>query len=98
MRNERLAATADLRGERQIVLNALHTEETAVMNDLDAAREKALDDFDRRSRGMIDHFFVRALELVLLTLLLCGLAAWFLLRRFTFRRRDYSRGLYDRAA
>ena len=98
MRKERLAATEDLRGERQIVLDALHAEEAVVMKDLDAARAKALDDFDSRSRGMIDHFFVRALELVLLTLVLCCLAAWFLLRRFGIRRRDYGRGLYDRAA
>jgi hypothetical protein len=98
MRNERLAATSDLRGERQIVLDALHAEEAAIMKDLDAAREKALDDFDKRSRGMIDHFFVRALELVLLTLVLCSLVAWFLLRRYTIRRPDRGQRLYDRAA
>ncbi len=98
MRSERLAATADLRGERQVVLDALHNEEVAVMNDFNAASEKAIKDLDARSRGMIDHFFVRALELVLLTLVLCSLVAWMLVRRFAASRPDRGERLYDRAA
>lgn len=80
MHNERLAATADLRGERQAVLAALYNEEAAVMNDVNAQREKTLKDLDSRGRGLIDHFFLRALELVLLTLVLCSLVLWILLR------------------
>jgi hypothetical protein len=80
MHNERLAATADLRGERQAVLAALHNEEAAVMNDVNAQSEKTLKDLDSRGRGLIDHFFLRALELVLLTLVLCSLVLWILLR------------------
>ena len=98
VRSERLAATADLRAERQIVLDALHNEQVAVMNELHAASETAVKDFDTKARGLIDHFFLRALELLLLALVLCSLLAWFLLRRFTGRRGDRGERLYDRAA
>lgn len=95
---ERLAATADLRGERQMVLDALENQETAIMKSVNAASDKAIQDIDRRSRGLIDHFFVRALELVLLTLALCSFAAWVLLRRFAAKRPDRGEKLFDRAA
>jgi len=98
VRSERLAATADLRSERQVVLDALHNEETAVMNDFNAAGKKAINDLDARGRGLIDHFFLRALELVLLTLVLCSLVAWILLRRFAARRPARDERSYDRAA
>ena len=98
LRSERVAATADLRGERQIVLDAFRQEAAALTNDLNAAGEKALADFDARSRGLIDHFFVRALELALLMTVLCALATWIFLRRFMLRRRDRGETLYDRAA
>jgi hypothetical protein len=98
VRSERLAATADLRGERQIVLDALHNEQVAVMNDLHAASEQAIKDFDSKARGLIDHFFLRALELLLLALVLCSFVAWIMLRRFTIRPRDRGERLYDRAA
>ena len=86
LHNERLAATADLHGERQAVLAALYNEEAAVMNDVNAQSEKTLKDLDSRGRGLIDHFFLRALELVLLTLVLCSLVLWILLRRSMPRR------------
>jgi hypothetical protein len=86
MHSERLAATADLRGERQAVLDSVYNEEAAVMNDVNAQREKTLKDLDSRGRGLIDHFFLRALELVLLTLVMCSLALWILLRRSMPRR------------
>jgi hypothetical protein len=98
MHNERLAATTDFRGERQAVLGALHNEETAVANDINATSEKALKELDSRGRSLIDHFFLRALELVLLTLLLCSLVAWILLRRFIPKRPNRGERLYDRAA
>jgi hypothetical protein len=98
LHSERLAATADLQKERQIVLEALHAEGVAGVRDLNTAREKALEDFDAKARGLIDHFYLRALELVLLTMVLCFLAAWILLRQFTGRRRDHGERLYDRAA
>jgi hypothetical protein len=98
MHNERMAATADLRGERQAVLDALHDQEVAVMDNFNATSERAIKDLDTRGRGLIDHFFLRALELVLVTLVLCSLAAWFLLRRFVARRPDRGERLYDRAA
>jgi hypothetical protein len=99
MRGERLAATADLRGERQIVLDVLHNERLAAENDLNAASQKAIQDIDTRGRSLIDHFFVRALELVVLTLILCSLVAWVLLRQISAKRPpDRNERLYDRAA
>jgi hypothetical protein len=99
MRGERLAATADLRGERQIVLDVLHNERLATENDFSAASEKAIQDIDTRGRSLIDHFFVRALELVVLTLILCSLVAWVLLRQISAKRPpDRNERLYDRAA
>jgi hypothetical protein len=83
LRGERLAATADLRGERQVVLDAIHEEETATMKDLNAVGQQTINDLDKRSRRLADHFFWRAIELVLITLLLSSLIAWILLRRFT---------------
>lgn len=98
LRKERRAATADLQNERQIVLDALHDEQTAAMTAFNAASEKAIKDLDSSGRRLVDHFFLRALELVLLTLILCSLAAWILLRRFSPRRWDRGQRSYDRAA
>jgi hypothetical protein len=98
MRDERLAATADLRGERQVVLDAIRNDEVAVMNDLRTMSGKAVQDLDVRGRKLIDHFFLRALELMLLTLVLFSLMAWILLRRFSSRPRDRGERLFDRAA
>ena len=81
LRGERLAATADMRGERQVVLDALHNDEVAAMNDVNAMRDKAIQDLDARGRGLIDHFFIRALELMLLAFVLCSPVVWMLLRR-----------------
>jgi hypothetical protein len=86
LRNERLAATEDLRGEREEVFEALQNQEQAAIRDINAISEKAIQDVNSRSRNVIDHFFLRALELVLLTLLLCSLFIWFVLRWFVGRR------------
>src|SRR5262249_32978076 len=95
--SERRAATADFQRERQIVLDALRGERVAAMNDLNVAGDKALKDLNTQARGLIDLLFLRAVELVLLTLILCALAAWILLRRFA-RRPDRGERLFDRAA
>jgi hypothetical protein len=97
MDSERLAATADFQRERQIVLDALRGERVAAMNDLNAAGDKALKDLNTQARSLIDLMFVRAVELVLLTLVLCSLGAWILLRWFA-RRRDRGERILDRAA
>jgi len=97
MDSERLAATADFQRERQIVLDALRGERIAAMNDLNAAGDKALKDLNAQARSLIDLMFLRAVELVLLTLVLCSLGAWILLQWFA-RRRDRGERLYDRAA
>lgn len=96
LRRERLAATEDLRKERQIMLDALHSEEEVVIRDVNATATKMLADSEIRARGLIDHFFLRALELVLLTLVLCALVVWIFIRRIAADRRR--RGWYDRAA
>jgi len=95
---ERQAITADLRGERQIVLQAVHNEREAAINDVRTAGDQALQDFDAKARGLINHFFLRAFELMLVTLALGALVTWLLLRRFTRRRPDRGQVLYDRAA
>jgi len=97
LRGERLAATADLRGERQIIMGTLQQQEAKVMSDLDVARQRALVDFDSRSRGLIDHFFLRALELTIFVLVLCVIAVWMLMRGF-IRRRQRGEDFYTRAA
>jgi len=97
LRGERLAATADLRGERQIILDSLQQQEAKMMSDLDGARERALVDFDNRSRGLIDHFFLRALELTIFMAVLSILAVWLFLRGF-LRRRQRGEDFYTRAA
>jgi hypothetical protein len=97
LRGERLAATADLRSERQTVLDAVQAEEMAAVHDLQMLSQQTLNDFDRRSRRVVDHVFWRAIELVLMTLLLCFLIGWALLRRFTSRSVP-SRGHHERAA
>lgn len=93
---ERLAATEDLRKERQIILNALHSEEQVVIRDVNATAAKMLADSDIQARGLIDHFFLRAFELVLTTLVLGALVVWLFFRRAAVERRR--RGFYDRAA
>jgi len=99
LRGERLAATADLRGERQIVLDSLHNQEVAMMNDMHALSAQTAKDLDAKSRGLIDHLFWRAVELMLMTLLLCFLTAWILVRRVASKRStDDRRTSLDRAA
>jgi hypothetical protein len=98
MRSERLAATGDLRGERQIVLDAIRNDQREFTSNLNVVTENAIKDIDARGRSLIDHFFIRALELVLITLALCSLVAWLLFRRLSGGRRDRGERLYDRAA
>ena len=66
-----------------MVLDALHDDEVSALTDARAMSDKAIQDLDTGGRGLIDHFFMRALELMLFTLGLCSLVAWLLLRRFT---------------
>jgi hypothetical protein len=98
LRGERLATTADMRGERQVVLDAIHDDEVAGMNDVKAMSDKAIQDLDARGRSLIDHFFIRALELMLLAFVLCSLVVWMLLRRFPAKASERSQKLLDRAA
>jgi hypothetical protein len=80
---QRLAATGDLRTERQTVLDAIHEEEMAVMRDLQTVGQQTLNDFDKRAQRLVDYAFWRAIEILLIALVLFFLIAWALLRRFT---------------
>ena len=94
---ERLAATADLRGERQSVLDALHDQEVATVSDMRTTSEKEIQTLHTNGRDLINLLFLRALELMLLALVLCSLA-WILLRRFSTRPRDRAERIFHRAA
>jgi hypothetical protein len=82
MHTERLATTAQIREEREAALEELRGQEIAVMNEFKAFSEKKIQDLDSRGRGLINFFFLRALELMLLTLVLCSLLVWVVLRRY----------------
>jgi hypothetical protein len=82
MHTERLATTAQIRGEREAAMEVLRGQEIAVMNEFEAFTEKSIQDLDTRGRSLINYFFLRALELMLLTLVLCSLLMWAVLRRF----------------
>ena len=82
LHTERLATTAQIREEREAALKELRGQEIAVMNEFKAFSEKKIQDLDTRGRSLINFFFLRALELMLLTLVLCSLLVWALLRRY----------------
>jgi len=79
---ERLATTAEIREERRAAMEVLRNQEIAVMKEFEEISKRAIQDIDTKERGLINYFFLRALELMLLTLVLCSLLAWVLLRRF----------------
>jgi hypothetical protein len=97
---ERLGATADLRGERQAVLNALRDQEVAIMNDISATSQQDIQTLSARGHDLIDHLFLRAIELMLLTAVVCSTLAWILLRRFSRKppERAQVERTFDRAA
>jgi hypothetical protein len=95
---ERLGATADLRTERQTLLSALRDDEAKVMNGIKATSEQDIKTLGDKGHDLIDQLFVRAVELMLLTLALSSLVAWILLRRFSLGRRDRSERKFQRAA
>jgi len=82
MHGERLATTAEIREERRVALEQLRGQEIAMMSEFEAISKRAIQDADTRGRGLINFFFLRALELMLLTLVVCSLLAWALLRRY----------------
>jgi hypothetical protein len=98
LHKERLGATADLRGEREAVLDALREHEVAVMNNISATSEQDIQHLGTKGHDLIDHLFLRAIELMLLTLALCFLVAWILLRRFSTRPTERAERTFDRAA
>jgi hypothetical protein len=79
---ERLATTAEIREERRVSMEALRGQEIVVMKEFEEISKRAIQDIDTRERSLINFFFLRFLELMLLTLVLCSLLAWVLMRRF----------------
>jgi hypothetical protein len=98
MHRERIATTAEIRVERQAAMEALRGHEIAVMNEFEAISKRDLQDADKRLRGLINYFLLRALGLVLLTLVLCSLLATVVLRRFVGGTRGHSARPLGRAA
>ncbi len=87
MHVERLATTAQISDQRQATLEALRGQETAMMDEFEQISQRDIQNIDARGRSLINYFFLRVLELMLLTLALCALLAWIFLRRFTPRRQ-----------
>lgn len=81
VQEERLAATADLRGGRQAVLAAVAQNLATALVAARAISQETVRDAATRARGLIDYVFWRALELVVVILLLGWLGTWWLLRR-----------------
>ena len=79
---ERLATTAEVREERRATMEELRGQEIAVMKESEEIGKRAIQDLDTRERGLINYFFLRVLELMLLMLVMCSLLAWALMRRF----------------
>jgi hypothetical protein len=82
------------------VLNALRDHEIAVMNDVKATSQQDIQTLGARGHDLINQLFLRAVELMLLTLVSCSLVAWILLRWFVKRRpeRAEAERVLDRAA
>jgi hypothetical protein len=95
---ERLGATADLRKERQTLLNALRADEVSALAEIKATSEQDIKSLGNKSHDLIDQLFVRAVELMLLTLVLSSVVAWIFLRRFSARPPDRSENRFQRAA
>jgi len=94
MDDERLALTAEFRDERRVTLEELRGHEIAVMNEFKVMSEQTMQDFDSRGRGLINFFFLRALELTLLVLILCTIVLWIALRLHA-KSADRSGGSVD---
>lgn len=88
MHGERLATTAEIREERRAAMEVLRNQEVAMMKEFEEISKRAIQDLDTREHGLINFFFLRALELMLLTLVLCSLLAWVLMRRFVSATRS----------
>lgn len=103
LHKERIGAAADLHREQQAVLSGLRDHEVAVVNDVKAASEQELQTLGVKSQELIDRLFIRAVELMLLTLVSFALVAWILLRWFLQRQSpirpsDLSERTFHRAA
>lgn len=77
---ERDALLEALGREREVILNAVTEERTAIFSALDEQVATSLGELDLMSRSLIDHFFVRLVQLLVVAGLL-GLLAYILLRR-----------------
>ncbi len=83
---QRDATFAEIAAERQATLDALDRQRLAVRADVEALAREAVERSVREARGLIDHAFVRALELVA-ALAVAGVAVGLAWRRWP-RRRD----------
>jgi hypothetical protein len=98
LHSERLGATADLRGQQKSLLNTLREQEIAINSDVTATSEKEIQTLSTKGLELIDHLFMRVLELMLLTVVLFSLVVWILLRRFFAKPQSRAERIFHRAA
>ena len=68
------------------------------LNEVRAEREQGIQSLGNKGHDLIDHLFLRSIELMLLTLVLSSLVAWLLLRRFYARPTYRDEKSFHRAA
>ena len=81
---ERVSVFEAIEGERVAVLDAIEGERESILDKLDSQLATATTELDSVGRGLIDHFFVRLIEVLLglgVFVFLMVLLALFVLRR-----------------
>jgi hypothetical protein len=69
------AITDMLQSEREVVLTSIDSQRKALFFDMESAGNRIVDNALQQSRQMIDHFFIRALQLLTGVLMLGGVVA-----------------------
>jgi hypothetical protein len=87
-----------LRGQQKSLLNTLREQEIAINSDVTATSEKEIQTLSTKGLELIDHLFMRVLELMLLTVVLFSLVVWILLRRFSAKPQSRAERIFHRAA
>jgi len=77
---EREAILEAIAQERTIALEALHEERIAALDQVQGMTEEVVAE---SMEDLVDHFFIRAAQLGIVVLLICGIGYWLLQRRST---------------
>jgi hypothetical protein len=89
--NERISVFNAVEGEREAILAAIENERESILEKLDSQLATATAELDKVGRGLIDHFFVRMIEVLAvmgLVVFLMVLLVLFVLRRRGARTID----------